>query len=115
VAAAIIGYGATGATKDIDTWKNVPPTVEEARRKFLVRAYEHDLEAIEQMHLHRRLDRRKIVKRFEEEMGGAVADQAKLRLNVAMLVERLFGHDEGRKLAERWEVPVPTATKKRRS
>ena len=37
----------------------------------------------------------------------AVADPRKIALNVVMVVARLYGFDEGRKLAERWGVPVP--------
>ena len=40
-------------------------------------------------------------------MNEAVADRRKIALNVAMVVARLYGFDEGRKLAERWQVPIP--------
>jgi hypothetical protein len=73
----------------------------------VVRGYQHDLDAIEGIHRRHRLSQRTLVARFEAEMGAAITDPRRLRLNVAMLAARLYGFDAGRRLAERWGVPVP--------
>jgi hypothetical protein len=73
-----------------------------------MRGYPHDIEAIKSLHDHHRLARKTLVERFEAElMKVAGADQRKIALNVVMVVARLYGFEEGRKLAERWNVPVP--------
>jgi hypothetical protein len=75
----------------------------------VVRGYEHDLDAIEGIHRRHRLSARTLVARFETEMGAAIIDPQKLRLNVAMLCARLYGLQLGRQLADRWGVPAPRA------
>jgi len=73
-----------------------------------MRGYPHDIEAVEGISKHHRLARKTLVERFEKElMNVAVADPRKIALNVVMVVARLYGFEEGRKLAERWGVPVP--------
>jgi hypothetical protein len=73
-----------------------------------MRGYPHDIEAVESISDHHHLAQRVFVGRFETElMKEAVADPRKIALNVVMVVARLYGFDEGRKLAERWGVPVP--------
>jgi len=72
-----------------------------------VRGYQHDLDAIAGMHRRHRIARRTLVDRFEAEMSAAITDPRKLRLNMAMLAARLYGFEEGRRLAQRWGVPVP--------
>jgi hypothetical protein len=73
-----------------------------------MRGYPHDIDAVESISEHHHLARKTLVDRFEQElMNEAVADRRKIALNVAMLVARLYGFDEGRKLAERWQVPIP--------
>jgi hypothetical protein len=156
-AAAVLAYGATRPTTDIDTWGNVPASVSQAHQRIatgvgpgialgraavadlpydaedrfvpvalglqhlrvwvperydlvlskVVRGYQHDYETIQQIHAINPLDMKTLLERFEQEMGAAIADPAKLRLNVAILVERLYGQEEGRTVAERWGVPVP--------
>jgi hypothetical protein len=74
-----------------------------------VRAYPHDIDAIEGIHQRHRLARKTLVERFETELWNqAVADRRKLALNMAMVAARIYGFEEGKKLAERWGVPVPT-------
>lgn len=74
-----------------------------------MRGYPHDIEAVQSMNEHHRLALPTLVKRFEAElMNVAVADPQRIALNVVMVVARLHGFDEGRKLAQRWNVPVPT-------
>lgn len=74
-----------------------------------VRGYPHDLDAIEGIHTHHRLSAKTLVARFEAElMKTAVADPRKLALNMAMVAARLYGFEEGRRLAQRWGVPIPT-------
>jgi hypothetical protein len=73
-----------------------------------MRGYPHDIDAVESISQHHRLAQKTLVDRFETElMKEAVADQRKIALNVVMVVARLYGFEEGRKLAERWGVPVP--------
>lgn len=156
-AAAMLAYGATGPTKDIDTWNNIPPAVVEAHRSVLeedgeevpveragvadlpwdaedrlvqvdiglehlriwvperhdlalskiIRAYQHDLDTVEQMHAVEPLDEETIIERFHQEMGHVIADQKTLRLNFAILVERLYGQEKGAAVAASLMVPVP--------
>ena len=73
-----------------------------------VRGYQHDADAIAGMHRRHRLSRKTLVERFETEMSQAIGDPARIRLNVVMVVARLFGIEEGRRLALRWGVPLPT-------
>lgn len=54
-----------------------------------VRCYEHDLEAIAEIHAHSRLDLDILVERFREEMSP-VGDPVRLRRNFLVVVERLF-------------------------
>jgi hypothetical protein len=156
-AAAILAYGATGPTKDIDTWNDIPHAVVDAYRRLsaadgvdvpigkagvadlpydaedrlveidiglsqlrlwvperhdlalskIVRAYQHDLDAVEQMHAVAPFDEKTIFDRFRNEMSHVIADPAKLRLNFAILVERLYGEDKANQVAEEMGVPAP--------
>jgi hypothetical protein len=73
-----------------------------------VRTYPHDIDAIESIHESHSLALRTLVHRFESELlNHAVADKRKRALNMAMVIARIHGFEEGRKLAERWGVPVP--------
>lgn len=72
-----------------------------------VRGYQHDLDAIEGIHRRHRLAAKTLIGRFETEMTAAITDPRKLRLNMAMVAARLYGLEEGRRLAERWGVPIP--------
>jgi hypothetical protein len=74
-----------------------------------VRAYPHDIDAIEGIHESHRLARKTLIDRFESELlNQAIADRRKLALNMAMVIARIHGFEEGRKLAKRWSVPVPS-------
>ena len=73
----------------------------------MVRGYQHDLDAIEGIHRRHRLSMRVLVDSFEAEMGQAIADPRKLRLNMAMLVARLYGLKKGQAIAEHWGVLPP--------
>jgi hypothetical protein len=157
-AAAVLAYGATKPTGDIDTWGSVPSSVEKAALEILnrgdefvpigsagvadlpyeaedrfrpaplglaklevlvpdrydlalsktVRGYAHDFDAIEEMHQRRRFSMKKLVQRFERELDGiANTDKRKLRLNVAVLIARLFGKKAGEEVADRWGVTPP--------
>lgn len=54
-----------------------------------LRCYEHDLEAIAEIHGRARLDLDILVERFREEMSP-VGDPVRLRRNLLVVVERLF-------------------------
>lgn len=54
-----------------------------------VRCYEHDLEAIAEIHAHARLDLDVLVRRFREEMTP-IGDPTRIRRNFLVVVERLF-------------------------
>jgi hypothetical protein len=54
-----------------------------------VRCYEHDLQAIAEIHAHSRLDLAVLVRRFKEEMAP-IGDPARMRGNFLTVVERLF-------------------------
>lgn len=72
-----------------------------------VRGYQHDIDAIAGIHRRHRLSRKTLVGRFEAEMSQAVGDPARIRLNIVMVVARLYGFEEGRRLARRFGVPAP--------
>jgi hypothetical protein len=72
-----------------------------------VRGYQHDIDAVEGVHRGHRLSRNTLVERFETEMSHAFGDPARIRLNVAMVVARLYGIKAGQALAARWGMPVP--------
>jgi hypothetical protein len=152
--AAAVLRGGTVPTSDIDTFNQVPESVERAaevaraRTKLLIplafaaiadapsnfedrlerlpvlrlknleilvperhdlalmktiRGYEHDLQAIEELHQRRRMNLETLVRRFETEMTHVIADPRNLRLNVTLLVERLFGRETARQVRERLE------------
>ncbi|SRR6266545_3725639 len=54
-----------------------------------IRCYEHDLEAIAEIHAHAPLDLDTLVRRFEEEMTP-IGDPDRIRGNLLVVVERLF-------------------------
>jgi Nucleotidyltransferase of unknown function (DUF6036) len=54
-----------------------------------VRCYEHDLEAIAEIHAQAPLDLDTLVRRFEEEMTP-IGDPGRIRANFLVVVERLF-------------------------
>jgi hypothetical protein len=77
-----------------------------------MRAYEHDIVAVQGMNERHRLSQRTLVARFEKElMKEAVPDPRKIALNVVLIAERLYGFEPARRLAERWGVPVPPRRK----
>ena len=81
-------------------------------RSKTVRGYAHDFDAIEEMHKSRRFSLKKLVARFETELDGiANTDKRKLRLNVAVLIARLFGKEAGEDVADRWDVTRPRLKK----
>lgn len=55
-----------------------------------LRGYEHDLQAIAEIHAFSPLDLEILVGRWEQEMQAAIGDPARLRTNFLALVERLF-------------------------
>jgi hypothetical protein len=77
----------------------------------IIRAYQHDLDTVEEMHAVNPLDERTIFERFEHEMGHVIADERKLRLNFAMLVGRLYGEGKAEEVANTLKVPVPKIDK----
>jgi hypothetical protein len=54
-----------------------------------VRAYEHDLEAIAEIHARSPLDLETLVRRFEEEMAP-IGEPLRIRGNFLVVIERLF-------------------------
>jgi hypothetical protein len=54
-----------------------------------MRCYEHDLEAIVQIHANAPLDLDVLIWRFKEEMAP-IGDPTRIRGNVLVVVERLF-------------------------
>jgi hypothetical protein len=93
---------------ELENLKIVVPDKYDLALAKTMRGHPHDIEAVKSIHDHHRLSRKTFVDRFERElMNIAVADPRKIALNVVMVVARLHGFDEGRKLAERWGVPLP--------
>ena len=54
-----------------------------------LRCYEHDLEAIAQIHAHAPLDLDTLVRRYEDEMTP-IGEPRRIRANFLVVVERLF-------------------------
>jgi hypothetical protein len=85
----------------------IPDKYDLALSKML-RGYPHDVDAIEGISEKHHLSMKTLVDRFEDELvKEATGDQAKIRLNMAMVVARLYGFNQGRKFAMQWGVPVP--------
>ncbi len=57
----------------------------------IIRGYEHDLEAIEEMAKKNKVSQDILVERFMEEMGAVVGDRRNLELNFLGMIDRLFG------------------------
>lgn len=55
-----------------------------------MRADEHDIDAIAEIHAHSPLDLDTLVQRFRSEMNAAISDPGRLRGNFLAVVERLF-------------------------
>jgi hypothetical protein len=72
-----------------------------------VRGYQHDVDAIAGIHRRHKLSRKKLVERFQAGMSHAVGDPARIRLNLVMVVARLYGLREGRRLAGLLGLPTP--------
>jgi hypothetical protein len=128
-AAAMLQYGASAPTKDINTTtpSYVSRTVSIGLKKLVVhvpdrydlalsktiRGYDNDLQVIKEMHEKKPFSLKRPVALFETEMDGAVTkDRLAPRLNVAVLVATLFGDEEGEKVALRWGVAVPRIKKR---
>jgi hypothetical protein len=60
-----------------------------------LRAYEHDLEVIEEIHQHSPLDLETLVHRFESEMSP-IGNPARIRDSFLLVIERLFPRDVDR-------------------
>ena len=54
-----------------------------------IRGYEHDLQAIAEIHAHSPLDPETLIRRFQDEMAP-IGDPARIRGNILAVVERLF-------------------------
>jgi hypothetical protein len=54
-----------------------------------VRCYEHDLEAIAEIHAHSPLDLQTLVRRFEDEMAP-IGEPLRIRGNFLVVIEKLF-------------------------
>jgi hypothetical protein len=59
----------------------------------VLRGDEHDLQAIEAIHQRSPLELSILLKRYQDEMSGAIVDPARLRGQVLTMVERLFPSD----------------------
>lgn len=59
----------------------------------IVRGYEHDLQAIWEMHQANAFDLQVLVRRFRAEMTHVVGKREGLRLSFLAAVERLFGRE----------------------
>ena len=54
-----------------------------------IRGYEHDLQAIAEIHAHSPLDLDTLIRRFQDEMTP-IGDPARIRGNILAVLERLF-------------------------
>lgn len=70
-----------------------------------VRAYEHDVEVIEEIHARNPLQLQVLVERYRDEMSHVTADPATLRTSLLLVIDALFGQDA----AERVEAQLSAA------
>lgn len=56
----------------------------------VLRCDEHDLQAVEAIHRHSKLDLPTLVTRYREEMGSTVVEPRRLRAQFLVAIERLF-------------------------
>jgi hypothetical protein len=56
----------------------------------IIRGYEKDLDAVEDLHRADPLDYEVLVRRYDEEMSSVVSEPSRLRMNMLQLIERLF-------------------------
>ncbi len=75
----------------------VPEVIDLILMKTL-RAYEHDLDAIEQMVKNQKVKSNNLFKRYTQELNSAVGDKRKLDLNFLAMIERCFGSSIADKL-----------------
>jgi len=71
----------------------------------MVRGYENDIQAIEEIHLGYPLDLNILTERFMEEMSQVNGDARYIRQNFLMMIEKLFGPEEVEKaelVTENW-------------
>lgn len=71
----------------------------------MVRGYENDIQAIEEIHLSYPLDLNILTERFMEEMSQVNGDARYIRQNFLMMIEKLFGPEEVEKaelVTENW-------------
>ncbi len=82
-AAAALAYGVSRTTTDIDL----------ALMK-MVRGYENDIKAIEEIHQNNPLNLNLLTERFMDEMTQVTGVASGIRLNFLLMVEKLFGPEE---------------------
>lgn len=79
------------------------------------RGYEHDVAAIEGIHERHPLSERTLIKRFESEfMNTAATGTRSLQINMAQVIDSLYGAKASREAAERWGVLPPSTRLGRR-
>jgi hypothetical protein len=74
---------------DLDRLRVWVPEKHDLALMKAMRAYEHDLQAIAEIHAHSRLDLDTLIGRFQDEMAP-IGDPARIRGNILAVVERLF-------------------------
>lgn len=60
----------------------------------VIRCYEHDLQQLDEIHMHSGFDFGILLDRFRTEMGHVVGDPERIRQNFLELIERLFGESK---------------------
>ncbi|MCK5690834.1 hypothetical protein KAI87_16250 [Myxococcota bacterium] len=73
----------------------------------MIRGYEHDLQAVEEIHRNISLESAILTKRFTEEMGHIIGDPRRIQLNFLAMMARLFGEEEARRLEELFKENAP--------
>jgi hypothetical protein len=87
---------------------NIPDKYDLVLSKTL-RAYPHDLDAIESIHVRHPLSENTLVKRFEEDFWKqATADPRKFAFNMSMVLSLLYGEDRAKHHMAKWEAALAT-------
>jgi Nucleotidyltransferase of unknown function (DUF6036) len=69
-----------------------------------LRAYEHDLDAIQSIHAHHPLSEKTLAQRFETEIWKeATTDPRKFALHMVMVMRLLYGEDRAKYYMTKWE------------
>lgn len=87
-----------GRLRHLEVW--VPEKHDLVLSKTL-RGYEHDLDAVAEIHRRHTLDAELLVDRYIDEMGHAIGEKSRLDCNLFAMLARVFGDDVAKRAERR--------------